>query len=183
MTWLASNGEDPGWKYEHIHQSLVKVFSWNGCRDPEDLADDAIDRVTRKVPEIMVNYSGDPALYFYGVAKKMVQECRRQGILSIELQSLESHLSAGNNHQTGNSDEIDRKFECLEKCIQELPHESRELILNYYQHEKRAKIDFRRQIAEKMGIDVESLRLKAFRIRGSLHKCIEKCLGTVALVQ
>src|SRR6185503_158519 len=102
MTWLASNGEDPGWKYEHIRQSLVKVFSWNGCRDPEDLADDAINRVTRKVPEIMINYTGDPALYFFGVAKKMLQECRRQDTLTSESQSPESHLAASNNHQMDN---------------------------------------------------------------------------------
>src|SRR6185503_9588706 len=84
MTWLGSNGEDPGLKYVHIRQSLEKVFSWNGCNDPEDLADDAIDRVVRRVPELMITFSGDPAHFFYGVAKKMLQECRRQKPLSSE---------------------------------------------------------------------------------------------------
>src|SRR6185295_7239023 len=110
MTWLASNGEDPGSKYEHIRQSLVKVFTWNGCSGPEDLADVAIDRVTRKAPEIMINYSGDPALYFYGVAKRMLRECRRHDALTGALEPLESDLLPGNNHQTNDSDEVDQKF-------------------------------------------------------------------------
>jgi len=182
MIWLGSNAEDPGGKYEHIRQTLVKLFIWNGYWDAEDLADEAIDRVMRKIPKITIDYSGDPALYFYGVAKKILQERRRQDNLRRESQ-LESRLPADNNHQADYSDESDQKFECLAKCIQKLPPESRELIINYYQHEKRAKIDFRKQIAEKMDIDVESLRLKVFRIRGSLHKCIKKCLGKTALVQ
>ncbi len=182
MTWLGSNGEVPGEKYEHIRQSLVQLFVWNECSDAEDLADEAFNRVTRKVSELMIDYSGDPALYFYGVAKKMLQERRRQDNLRRESQ-LDSRLSTYNNHQSNNSHEIDQKFECLEKCIQELLPENRELIINYYQHEKRAKIDFRREIAVEMGIDVGSLRVKAFRIRASLQQCIKKCMDIVALVQ
>jgi RNA polymerase sigma factor (sigma-70 family) len=182
MAWLSSSTENPGDKYETIRQSLVKLFVWNGCWDAEDLADETIDRVMRKVPEIAIDYSGDPALYFYGVARMMLKERRRQKTISSESQSLESRLTT-RSQQSDDTDEINRRFECLEECIGKLPADSRELILDYYQEEKRAKIDFRQQIAQRMGMDVENLRVKVFRIRASIYKCMEKCMGTTALVQ
>ncbi|HEX7772312.1 MAG TPA: sigma-70 family RNA polymerase sigma factor [Pyrinomonadaceae bacterium] len=182
MAWLGASTEDPGDKYETIRQSLVKLFVWNGCWDAEDLADETIDRVMRKVPEIAIDYSGDPALYFYGVARVMLKERRRQKTISSESQMLESRVVITRSQQS-DDDEINRKFECLDECIAKLPADSRELILDYYQEEKRAKIDFRRQIAQRMGTDVENLRVRVFRIRASIYKCMEKCLGTIELVQ
>ena len=182
MSWLSSSTADPGGKYECIRQSLVKLFVWNGCWDAEDLADETIDRVMRKVPEISIDYSGDPALYFYGVAKMLLKERRRQKTAGTDWQLLEPRRMT-RNQQNDDPNEINRKFECLEKCIAKLPADSRELIIDYYQEEKRAKIDFRRQLAQRMGVDVENLRVRVFRIRTSLYKCIEKCLGTITLVQ
>ena len=181
MAWLASSTEDPGDKYETIRQSLVKLFVWNGCWDAEDLADETIDRVMRRVPEIAIDYSGDPALYFYGVARMMLKERRRHKTISSESQSLELRAVPTSNPQS--DDEVNRKFECLDECIAKLPADSRELILDYYQEEKRAKIDFRRQIAQRMGMDVENLRVRVFRIRAAIYKCMEKCLDAGALVQ
>lgn len=182
MAWLGSSTEDPGDKYETIRQSLVKLFVWNGCWDAEDLADETIDRVMRRVPEIAIDYSGDPALYFYGVARMMLRERRRDKTISTDSQLLEVRVvtTSGQNNE---DDEIHSKFKCLDECIAKLPAESRELILDYYQEEKRAKIDFRRQIAERMGTDVENLRVRVFRIRASIYKCMEKCLDAMTLVQ
>ena len=182
MAWLGSSTEDPGDKYETIRQSLVKLFVWNGCWDAEDLADETIDRVMRRVPEIAIDYSGDPALYFYGVARMMLKERRRQKTISSESQTLELRGVTTRSLQS-DDEEINCKFECLDECIAKLPADSRELIIDYYQEEKRAKIDFRRQLAQRMGTDVENLRVRVFRIRASIYKCMEKCLGTRALVQ
>src|SRR6185295_19063594 len=116
MAWLGSSTEDPGDKYETIRQSLVKVFVWNGCWDAEDLADETIDRVMRRVQEIAIDYSGDPALYFYGVAKMMLKERRRQKTISSESQSLELRGVTTRSPQS-DDDELNRKFECLDECI------------------------------------------------------------------
>ncbi len=178
MSWLGSKGEAPGIKYEQIRKSLVKFFVWRGYWDAEDLADETIDRVTRKVSEIMVDYSGDPALYFYGVAKLLVMERRRQVPLRGDLQLIESRLTAA--MEETDSDQVDRKLECLGLCMEELSEENRGLILDYYQEEKRAKIDFRRKIADRLNIDVQALRVRMFRVRAVLFKCMEKCLGNDA---
>jgi hypothetical protein len=46
----------------------------------------------------------------------------------------------------------------------------------YYEQEKRAKIDRRRKLAEELGITLNALRIKAFRIRAALQECVENCM-------
>jgi len=176
LSWLGPTDEAAGAKYEHIRQSLVKLYVYHGCWDAEDLADETIDRVTRKVSEVMENYTGDPALYFYGVAKMMLKERHRQDIQRGDAQVIELHLPAITD-DGGDAKELERRLQCLEHCVQELSEKSRRLIMDYYQEEKRAKIDFRRKIAERIGVDLQALRVRVFRIRASLFKCMEKCLG------
>jgi hypothetical protein len=45
----------------------------------EELADEVINRVSKKLPQIVDIYVGDPALYFYGVARKVHREYLRKG--------------------------------------------------------------------------------------------------------
>lgn len=178
--WIGSTPDEAGAAYEHIRQSLINLFVRNGCHDAEDLADQAIDRVIKKLPQLKESYTGDPALYFYGVAKNMLLERRRQNLAHRETTIDELGSSPG---MEPDNTESDLRFKCLEECLQKLPRKSRNLILQYYSEEKRAKIDFRRDMARNMGIDVINLRVKMHRIRGILHKCIEKCLAQGNSVQ
>lgn len=66
--------------------------------------------------------------------------------------------------------------ECLQLCLQNLSAENRELILGYYAKEKQAKIDHRSELAQQLGISVQTLRVRVFRVRASLQDCIERCL-------
>jgi hypothetical protein len=61
--------------------------------------------------------------------------------------------------------------------MQQLTPDSRELVLQYYQGEKKAKIDHRKRLALRMGIGLNALRLRAFRIRETLYQCVQNCLG------
>src|SRR5262249_40906338 len=67
-------------------------------------------------------------------------------------------------------------LECLERCMDRLPLDERVLILEYYQDEKRAKIDHRQELAERFHLTSNALRLKVGRIRKGLHACIDECL-------
>ena len=185
MTWLGSESNHAGQKYELIRQSLIKFFAWQGCWDAEHLADQTFDRVMKKVSHVMIDYSGDPALYFYGVARKLLLEQRREDARRCEKEFSESDLSQSTQNASDSCDDVDddRKFECLDKCIGELSAENRSLIMDYYQEEKRAKIDFRLEIARKLGLEIKYLRVKVFRIRASLFNCMEECLGASNLVQ
>jgi hypothetical protein len=71
LAWLGSEPEEAGRKYEAIRLRLIRIFACRGCYEPEDLADETINRVSKKLKEIESTFSGDPARYFYGVANKV----------------------------------------------------------------------------------------------------------------
>src|ERR1041384_2695246 len=98
IKWLGSDEEQAGAKYEHIRRSLVDFFRWQKCCDAEDLADETIDRVTKRLPEIIAEYKGDPALYFLGVAKRLLLEQHRRDLRRDESKSVESVVHTGHQN-------------------------------------------------------------------------------------
>lgn len=164
LVWLDADREQAGRKYEHIRQRLIKLFTCRGRPDAEELADETINRVTLKAVEVSKGYTGDPAFYFYGVAQK------------VFLESLRARPPVVVPQPIPKSEEVEKEFECLERCMQELPPVNRELVLEYYQNDKRAKIDHRKKLAEKLGIAQNALRIRAHRIRATLQQCVKGCL-------
>lgn len=164
LAWLDPERERAGKRYEDIRRRLVKIFAYRGCREPEDLADETINRVAKRVGEIAGTYSGDPSLYFYGVANKVHHESLRKK-LPPPLPPPEP------------SQEIELEYECLELCMGTLNADSRELVLQYYHGEKRARIERRRAMAERLGIPLNALRIRAHRLRVALRDCVNDCLA------
>jgi RNA polymerase sigma factor (sigma-70 family) len=164
LAWLSPNHEQAGEKYEDIRRKLITIFACRGCTCPEDLADDTINRVIRKVQEIAEAYVGNPALYFYGVAHNVHLEYLRNKPISQPPPSPDTPLRT------------EAEYECLEQCIDRLPQRSRELVLYYYQEEKHAKIDLRKRLAQQLGIPLNALRIRACRIRMTLQECVVQCL-------
>ena len=66
---------------------------------------------------------------------------------------------------------------CLEKCLDELPNDDRELILEYYRSEGREKIERRSELAGRLGLSKNALILRASRIRTRLEGCVRSCCG------
>ena len=165
LAWLDPDREQAGKKYEEIRRRLIKIFTCRGCHEAEDLADETINRVGKKTPDLAVKYTGDPALYFYGVANKVRLEYLKKRNRRVRL------LPAANR-----SNGIEREYECLEQCIRQLPPGNRELVLQYYREDKQARIDHRRDLARQMGIAPNALRIRAHRIRSALQQCMQKCL-------
>ncbi|HEY0047746.1 MAG TPA: hypothetical protein VGB68_00565, partial [Pyrinomonadaceae bacterium] len=48
LNWLDRNREIAGQKYEKIRRRLIRIFLGRGCFEAEELADETINRVTRK---------------------------------------------------------------------------------------------------------------------------------------
>ena len=172
LAWLDPDREKAARKYEEIRKILIQIFTWRNFSDAEDLADGTIDRVARKVGEIVPHYKGDPALYFHGVAKLMMLEEARNEKLTAPLEPRLPYLAV--DEEGG---EIDVKFECLGKCLDELPPRSRELVVNYYIKERQTKIDNRKAMAERLGMTANSLRVRVHRLRADLESCVEKCVA------
>lgn len=163
LAWLNSDREQAGKKYEEIRKRLITIFTCRGCLIPEDLTDETIDRVVMKIPELAGSYVGDPALYFYGVAKYVFHEYIRKIPTSVPPPVL---------HPTV---EVEQEYSCLEQCVQQLNFKTRSLILDYYSDEG-GKIDHRKQLAGKLGMELNALRIQACRIRAVLFQCVQECL-------
>jgi RNA polymerase sigma factor (sigma-70 family) len=165
LEWLNADRDDAIRKYEKIYHRLIEILASRGCHEAEDLADEIIDRVVNKIDEVSKNYEGDPASYFYGVAKNVLFEYWKRKSPS----DLPYLLKA---EDTSDSDEKELRHAILDDCLALLSEEDRDLILNYYQKEGREKILYRTEIASKLGIALNALRIRVYRIRIGLKDCV-----------
>ena len=164
LRWLHSDREQAGRRYEDIRSRLIKIFGSRGCAEPDLLADETINRVAKRVDEVSRTYEGDPALYFYGVANK------------IHMEQLRKQKPIERLAPVPDLDDYEQEYVCLEGCIGHLPARSRDLVLQYYEHESQDKIAQHQRLAERLGIGLNALRIRAHRARLVLRKCIINCL-------
>jgi DNA-directed RNA polymerase specialized sigma24 family protein len=165
LTWLDEDRERAGEEYEKVRRRLTTIFSSRGCLIPEELADETIDRVSRRVADIQETYRGNKALYFLGVASNVHHEYLKRPSLTTPLITV-----AGSDQE--------QTYDCLERCIDKLTEKSQRLIRQYYAEDKRAKIGMRKALAQQLGINQNALRARALRIREGLQLCIERCLSS-----
>ena len=168
LSWLDPNRDQAGRKYEEIRLRLIKLFTCRGCYEPEDLADETINRVTKRLKDIEAEFEGERVRYFYGVANK------------VHLEYLRRKPVPPQPNPPDESDDTERLHSCLEKCIESLLPDNRLIVVQYYEEEKQAKIDHRKQLAEQLGIALNALRIRAYRIRVSLQECVQNCLELTA---
>jgi DNA-directed RNA polymerase specialized sigma24 family protein len=164
LTFLSPDPEESGRRYEDIRRRLVTIFTCRGSSAPEELADETIDRVAKKIEEIGKTYVGNPSLYFYGVARKVFLESVRKRPHPLPLPEETPPL------------EKEMENECLEQCMRQLIPRNRELIVEYYRYDRAAKIQHRKELAERMDVAVNALRIRAHRIRNNLQKCVFRCI-------
>jgi DNA-directed RNA polymerase specialized sigma24 family protein len=74
----------------------------------------------------------------------------------------------------------ERRLDCLQRCVEKLPPETRRLIFAYYEGEEGQKIANRKRLADEMTIPLPRLRLRAHRIRRKLETCVVRCCAKVA---
>lgn len=164
LAWLDDDRERAGQIYEKIRWRLITIFAARGCPVPEELADETIDRVARRVGDIAESYTGEKVCYFFGVANNVHHEyLKRPAAPSAE----EIFEVVPDKEQIHN---------CLEHCLARLPEGERATILNYFSHEKATKIDLHKRLAGELGITINTLRLRILRTKQKLQPCVERCL-------
>lgn len=158
-------------KYLEIRTNLTRFFEWRGCSFPEDHADETINRIAKRVieGEAILNYSG----YALGVARMLLLEINKGR--QREQLALAEIGTAGEVYEE--ADDGEGRLVCLRSCLQTLSSDNRELILQYYQGEKGEKIQNRKKLMDRLGIPVNTLRMRALRLRERLQSCVEECVG------
>ncbi len=175
LAWLNPDREEAAKKYEEIRRRLIRTFMHRGCTTAEDAADRTINQVVRRVPEIRESYEGDPALYFYGAARNIFSEYFRS---RVDETPLIPEIAAA--PPDDEPDEWEREHECLEKCLEELTPRNRDLLLEYYQEEGGAKVEHHKEMARRLGLTPNALRVLMCRLRASFKKCMRACLKAAA---
>jgi DNA-directed RNA polymerase specialized sigma24 family protein len=171
LTWLSPDRDFAAIKYEQIRSKLISRFRQRGCSDPEELANETFDRVACKLPRIIDVYVGDREAYVFAIAHYIYREHTRRPIITSLLNT--DHLPVTSDDEVFGREFLDF---CLQQCMEKLDATSREMIVEYYRDDRKAKIKSRQKLAERMGISLNNLRLKALRIRMALKKCILDCM-------
>jgi RNA polymerase sigma factor (sigma-70 family) len=182
LAQLDPDAHRAGEKYKTVQRSLSKFFECRGCATPFELADETLNRVARRLEEGETIYAGEFASYAYGVARNVLREHARGP--EPRLRSLEELPPPAHPRFSPFEAEeemlrrrtFEHRLECLESCAATLPAEARLLILSYYEGDPSDRIDVRRRLAERMGIPLNTLRIRVHRIRRRLEKCVNNCL-------
>jgi DNA-directed RNA polymerase specialized sigma24 family protein len=158
LGWLVPDSEAAGRKYEDIRGRLIVMFRARRCVFAEDLADATFERAAEKLAYLTDSFSGDPALYIYGVAKKIYLEYQRK--IRAAPSTLDSFYQP-----RADDENLENMLLRLDEALNAIPKSDRELILSYYSGSKRNKIIQRRALAQQLGLGPNALRLRVFRIR------------------
>jgi DNA-directed RNA polymerase specialized sigma24 family protein len=165
---------------------LTNYFDRHNCACPDDLADETLNRVARRIEEEGELDATPPARYCYITAKFVLLERgreSREGPLSLDALAPASRESALRSDQapvTTPVGEDEKRLQCLENCLETLEPPDRELICQYYQGERHWKIENRRNLAMRLGASLNALSIRACRIRSRLEACVRRCMEAVA---
>lgn len=181
LRWLDADLDAAGQKYEKIREKLIKLFKWRNVIPEEEYTDITINRVTRRIDESAEIAVENQYTYFHGTALNVIREYWR-GQLKHKHQDLDAvdplALSVGDAEDEMEAHEADvfeqRRFGCMRGCINDLPRESRELIVKYHHGDN--KKEARKAMAVKLGLEMNVLRIRVCRIRDGLQGCVTKCV-------
>lgn len=179
LHWLDEGVDSGGERYLEMRRRLAFYFDRKNCLSPDDLADETLNRVAKKVEEKGTISGLSPAHYCYIVARFVFLEhlrSHRETALDSFPDVSPKLNSPAPSSLTGSPDK--QRLGCLEECLHKLEGKERELILEYYQGEKRTKIERRAQLATSLGLSLNALSIRACRIRNKLEDCVRKCCDT-----
>jgi DNA-directed RNA polymerase specialized sigma24 family protein len=177
LAWLSPDRDRAGERYNEIHSALIRIFAYRGCDRPEELADETLDRVIRKVDVVAPGYEGNPAAYVHGVAKKVFLEFTRTRKKTAPGTMPDLGFLQPRTDLSAADPEVEQRHRCLEHCLGELDSEERTLILRYYCEERSAKIEERQNMAGETQLSRAALRKRTQRIRERLKACLTRRLA------
>lgn len=162
---LDTDSDKAGQEYRRLHQRLVRFFSLHPVTDPYNLADEAMDRLGRRIAAAPADVES-PSAFLFGIARHLLQEDRRR-------QTREGELASEWTSALGRSDSPDQAvLDRVEQCLARMKKEQRDLLLAYYRSTGRAKIEHHRELAAGLGLTVNALRNRLMRARMELDTCV-----------
>jgi DNA-directed RNA polymerase specialized sigma24 family protein len=169
LAWLDQGRDSGGETYLEMRRRLVSYFGRKRCPAADDLADETLKRISRRLDEQGDIAESIPARYCYITARFVfLEHLRDPGRNHASLEEA-THFNRG---ATSSSEQEDATLDRLDRCLQQLDPADRELILEYYRGDQRDRITHRRQLAARLGMTANALTIRACRIRGRLEDCV-----------
>jgi len=178
LRWLDDGTNSHGERYLEIRRRLVAYFDRRNRPTPDALADETLDRVSRTLEESGRIHVTPPARYCYVVARYVLLEDirRRQREVPFDESRPVSLQDARANRATAD-ESGEQLLECLRHCLDRLKPDDRRLIVEYYRASARQRIERRRELAGELGITMNALAIRTWRLRATLEACVGACRG------
>jgi DNA-directed RNA polymerase specialized sigma24 family protein len=181
LEWLDDGVDSQGERYLEMRRRLVSYFDRRNRPFPDELADETLNRITKTLGESGSIAVRPPARYCYVIARFVLLEDLRHGPRYLPVEAVRAEPCAGTGLAGIEGDQVsirEQRLECLDRCLDKLKPEQRDLAVEYYRDAKRMRIDRRRSLASRLGITMNALGIRASRIRGSLESCVDDCCGS-----
>ena len=176
LRWLDEGTDSKGERYLEIRRRLVAYFDRRNRPAPDILADETLDRVSRTLEESGRIKVTPPARYCYVVARFVLLEDIRKTQREIPFdETRPSSQPDPSSNRAATEEGVERSLQCLSHCLNRLKPEDRNLIVEYYRDAKRQRIDRRRELARELGITMNALAIRTWRLRSSLEACVAAC--------
>ncbi|MBI1763806.1 MAG: hypothetical protein HYR56_20460 [Acidobacteria bacterium] len=161
---LGGDRETAGAEYNRLRRKLLNHFRLIGHSAPDEAADRALDITAAKLADGAVVQ--DVASYAFGVAR----------LLGKEDQRAQFRLDKFRRAFTPPLPPDDSKDRLLKLCFARLPETERSFLLRYYAG---ANVDERARLRELLALELQAtlntLRLRAHRLRKKLRHCVRTC--------
>ena len=167
LEWLDADDEEAARRYEEIRRRLLKFFHYRGCVTPDEQVDRVIDRVARRLTEGIEIYAVNPYHYFLGVARNVFLEYLRSRRRIMETPEVGPEEAAWSQ----------RRLACMERCWTLVPPLTRQMMLDYCTVDKPTKKRQREALADRLGLSLNSLRIRVHRVRHQLERAVADCLS------
>jgi DNA-directed RNA polymerase specialized sigma24 family protein len=181
LAFLDNGTESNGASYIEMQRRLAGYFARKGCLAPEELADETLNRVSRRLDEEGSIEIDTPARYCYITARFVfLEHTRATGVSNAALDESRPLINRQVQLNASDAEELEKKekmLRCLDECSSKLDEPKRGLIFGYYFGNEGVKIRNRSSMAERLGISLNALSIRACRIRRTLESCVRKCAG------
>jgi DNA-directed RNA polymerase specialized sigma24 family protein len=165
---LSADVAEAGRLYTKLQASLVNYFELKGLSEPEQAADETIDRI----PERINQKTGKEEVRFiaFSVAKFVFLEKIRKEKKRVNAAD-GFYAKTDAEQSSGEKDE----FEPLRECFKSLYEHERDLLLNYFADLPAEELsEHRQKFADREEIDLNAVRNRVSRLRKRLEDCLKE---------
>ena len=170
LAWLDDGIDSHGERYLEMRRRLVAYFNRRNRFHADELADETLTRIGRTLEQDGRIETTPPARYCFVVAKFVLLEDFRREKRHARFEAVwQAERRAAIAIDTQQDVGRERRLDCLDRCLAELQPSQRQLIVDYYAEGRRQRIERRRALAQRLGVTMNALAIRAWRIRDTLQ--------------